>query len=419
MRYYCSWQGVRKGLARLRMLLNSWNQIVTSRGSEVAFRHHELEVGGTFSDIDAAAAGIDTSGECVVVAGDSPEFFSGLVAAWRAGKPALLLENRTSKARPIECEIPSDTVLIKQTCGASGIERSLFFTAEQVFAEGMRNLEGLGLHPGRPGLAAISLAHSYGFGCLALPLLLAGVPLDIVSGPMPMFIHPALDRAGEEGVFLPGVPAIWKTWWQTGIAKHPAISLALSAGSPLSLELEHGVFEECGLKIHNFYGTSETGAISCDDSSMPRTSADFVGRLLPGLRADLDDENRIVIASDSLAFGADVCVSRNEFSADAYHTLDQGRVTSEGIFLTRCTGDAINVAGRKVSPHRLAEIVEGLEGVRSARVERGRSRDFERFEEIRVHLVMNRDFDKKALREQLRQKVESWEMPRQWTFEDV
>jgi len=34
-----------------------------------------------------------------------------------------------------------------------------------------------------------------------------------------------------------------------------------------------------------------------------------------------------------------------------------------------------------------------------------------------VRLRMEGDFDKKALREQLRQKVESWEMPRSWEFE--
>ena len=108
-----------------------------------------------------------------------------------------------------------------------------------------------------------------------LPLLLGGIPVDIVAGPLPMMMESALDRGGE--VFLPGVPAIWKTWWQTGIAAHPAIGLALSAGSPLSLDLENSVFSECGLKIHNFYGTSETGAIAFDGSSEPRERQGFVG----------------------------------------------------------------------------------------------------------------------------------------------
>ena len=109
----------------------------------------------------------------------------------------LLLETETSDVRPIYCPIPKETSLIKQTCGTSGIQRSLFFTAEQVLAEARRNIDGLGLHEGRRGLASISLAHSYGFGCLALPFLIGGIPLEIVHGPLPMFMHGALGKGGE------------------------------------------------------------------------------------------------------------------------------------------------------------------------------------------------------------------------------
>ena len=281
-------------------------------------------------------------------------------------------------------------------------------------AEGMRNITGLGLHHGRRGIAAISLAHSYGFGCLALPLILGGVPVDAVAGPLPMMMEATLARGGE--VFLPGVPAIWKTWAQTGIAAHHSISLALSAGSPLSLDLEHSVFSENGLKIHNFYGTSETGAIAFDGSEEVRKRQGFVGKSLPGITASTDKTGRILVSSESRAMGTDVPAWEGEFEGD-YLTLDQGEVSEAGVFVNRCIGRAINVAGRKVSPNRLRTILEALPGVKLATVERGFSRDYERFEEIRVRLRMEGEFDKKALREELRGKVESWEMPRSWEFE--
>jgi acyl-CoA synthetase (AMP-forming)/AMP-acid ligase II len=357
---------------------------------------------------------METDGEFVVAVGESPSFFPSVIAAWRSGKPALLVETACSKVRPILCPIPAGTILIKQTCGASGIERSLFFTAAQVMAEASRNITGLGLHEGRRGLAAISLAHSYGFGCLALPFLFGGIPLEIVPGPLPMFMHGALGKGGE--VFLPGVPAIWKTWWQTGLAADPAITLALCAGSPLSLELEQSIHADCGLKVHNFYGTSETGAVAFDTSESPRTNPGFVGQTLPSISASVDAEGRLNISSDSSAEGTDIPAWENEFSADPYRTLDLGEVSDQGISVHRCIGDAINVAGRKVSPARLREILEKLGGVLSAEVERGPSRDYERFEEIRVRLVTAPNCDQKSLREQFRQETESWEMPRKWEF---
>lgn len=397
------------------MLLERWNEIVASRGEEIALWHPEMAGGLSFSEIDRMASEVDVCGEIVVAVGSLLGFFPSLIAAWRSGKPALLVENARSKVRPVIGEIPVGTLVIKQTCGASGIERSLFFGEERIFAEGKRNINGLGLHSGRRGMAAISLAHSYGFGCLALPLLLEGIPLDIVAGPLPMHMQAALGRGGE--IFLPGVPAIWKTWWQTGLAAHPAISLALSAGSPLSLELEHGIFSDTGLKVRNFYGTSETGAIAYDASDSPRAAPGFVGTQLPGILAHRDEAGRITVVSDSAANGADVEAWPGEFSSKEYRTLDRGEVTEGGIFVTCCVGRAINVAGRKVSPARLEKILESIDGVHSAKVERGQSPDYERFEEIHVRLAMDGTLDKKAIREQLRARAETWEMPRHWEFE--
>lgn len=396
-------------------LIDHWNGLISHQASEVALWHPGRPKGVSFVEIDRRSREIDAGGEFVVACGESPDFFPALIAAWRAGKPALLVETVTSGVRPIRCAIPRGTALIKQTCGASGIERSLFFTAEQVLAEARRNIDGLGLHEGRRGLAAISLAHSYGFGCLALPFLIGGIPLEIVPGPLPMFMHGALEKGGD--VFLPGVPAIWKTWWQTHLAADPAITLAISAGSPLSINLEQSILAECGLKIHNFYGTSETGAVAFDDSDTLRTDAAFVGNALPGGMVSADAEGRIHVSSDSRASGSDIPEWEGEFSDEPYRTHDIGEVRGRKIFIRRCDGGAINVAGRKVSPPRLRAILESITGVLAAEVGSGPSRDFERFEEIRVRVHLSPYVDPKDVRESFRQKSESWEMPRKWDFE--
>jgi len=396
-------------------LLSHWNELVARYADKVALWHPGRAEGLSFGEIDRRSRQLEVSGEFVAACGEAPDFFPSLIAAWRAGKPALLTETASSAVRPIRCEIPPGTALIKQTCGASGIERSLFFQPEQVLAEARRNIDGLGLHRERRGLAAISLAHSYGFGCLALPYLIGGIPLEIVHGPLPMFMHSALAKGGE--VFLPGVPAIWKTWWQTGLAADPAITLALSAGSPLSAELETSIHAECGLKIHNFYGTSETGAVAFDDSEILRKDSAFIGKALPGVDVSTDAEGRLHICSDSLANGADAAVRGDEFGGLCYRTHDIGTAQDGEIFIHRCVGAAINVAGRKVSPARLRHVLEAIPGVLAAEVSRGPSRDFERFEEIRVHARLATGTDTRQVREHFRQATESWEMPRKWEFE--
>lgn len=396
------------------MLLDRWNQILAQKAHTIAFRTPENPTGTTFAQIQHRSTTIDTSHPLIPAIGSSPDFFPTLIAAWRTGKPALLLETPHSTPRPILCEIPPGTALIKQTCGASGIHRSLFFGAKQILAEAENNLTGLALHPDRPGLATISLAHSYGFGCLALPLLLGGIPLEITAGPMPMFLLPGLTRHPQ--VFLPGVPAMWKTWHQTHITAHPAISLAISAGSPLSLTLEHTIFSENGLRLQNFYGTSETGAIAFDSSPTPRTHPDLLGTLLPTLTAHTHPTGRISVTTPARATGTDTEAWENEFSSPAYLTLDQGQITGTHLHLTHCIGPAINVAGRKVSPNHLQAIITSLPGVTSAHIQRTASRDYERFEEIHARITLLPGHHPKTIRQQLRHHLASWEMPRHWEF---
>lgn len=392
------------------MLFEKWSEVVARSGDRVAIWEVDSGRKVTFKELDEEADAVEQEGEIWRADGDSREFFATLIAAWKRGKAVVLMEDHRHVLRAIEGDLPEGTSLIKQTCGASGMERSLFFGEREVWAEARRNIEGLGLVAERPGLAAISLAHSYGFGCLALPLLLGGIPLHIVPAPLPMFMETALGN--EDRVFLPGVPAIWKTWWKTGVTASGAIDLALSAGAPLSREMERGVFEECGLKIHNFYGTSETGAVAFDGSSGLRKEACEVGSLLPGVAVETAGDGRVMVRSDSSAIGADRLLCEGEFEGDLYRTTDLGEMEEGRLVLSGSEASAINVAGRKVSPAKIERALIAVPGVEKVCVGKSLSADFERFEEICV--IVTTGLGKKELRSALREALESWEMPRHW-----
>ena len=393
------------------MLFGKWLEVLARYGERVALWRVDDDEQLTFAQLDARADDCIQDGEIWRADGDSRDFLPTLIAAWKHEKPVILMEAGHHNVRPIREAIPEGTVLIKQTCGASGVERSLFFTGRQVFAEGMRNLEGLGLHVDRPGLAAISLAHSYGFGCLVLPLLLGGVPVYHVPTPLPMFIEKVLQRS--ERIFLPGVPAIWKMWWKMGVTGHSAIELALCAGSPLSGELEKGIFAESGLKVHNFYGTTETGAIAFDGTLVPRTEAGEIGAVLEGVDLVIK-EGVVMVKSDSRAVGADALLSAHEFDSEYYETTDVGRIEDGKLTLTESRAGAINVAGRKVSPGKLERILMEHPGVESVEVSKIPSLDIERFEEIHAKVTVSQELGKRELRQGLSGRFETWEIPRHW-----
>jgi len=406
------------------MLHTRWTEILEKHAGCVAMSHAGIPNDTqtwTFSELDTQAK-IKASDlakdrpEYVIAHADHADFLPTILAGWKAEIPVLLLETSHCQPLPIRSAIPEGTVIIKQACGATGLERSLFLGASQILAEAERNIQGLGLRPDCRGLAAISLAHTYGFGCLALPVILGGIPIEIQPSPMPMFIQQSLEKEGA--VFLPGVPTLWKTWWLTKAINSQKISLAISAGAPLPLDLETNVWDETGLKIHNFYGTSETGAIAFDHSATPRTDAALLGGILPGVEIEIvsfnGSDDRILVHTNAIALGADTLQRDEELTTSAYLTMDQGHVKDGSLFWNNHIGAAINVAGRKVSPAKVQRVCESMPGVLAADVQGKRSRDPERFEEVSIRVTLDDRTDLKSLKNWAYQNLESWEVPRHW-----
>ena len=73
------------------MLLDRWNEVLSRKTAHIAFRSPGNDEGTTFGEIEQLSSTIDTSGDFVPAIGSSTDFFPSLIAAWRAGKPALLL----------------------------------------------------------------------------------------------------------------------------------------------------------------------------------------------------------------------------------------------------------------------------------------------------------------------------------------
>ena len=100
------------------------------------------------------------------------------------------------------------------TSATTGAPRTIAFTGEQLAADADNIVATMGLRPDWPNLGAISLAHSYGFSNLVLPLLLHGIPLFLPPSPLPEVLRIAAPDAPD--LTLAGVPALWRAWHEAG-----------------------------------------------------------------------------------------------------------------------------------------------------------------------------------------------------------
>jgi acyl-coenzyme A synthetase/AMP-(fatty) acid ligase len=390
------------------MLFDRWQEISGRRMERTAV----MEGGQRWRFADLAAC-LDTRPRAVapvVASGSVLDIAVEVLRAWRDGQPVLPLE-KSALAPVLPQSLPAGTAHLKLTPGIEGKPRAVYFTAGQIAADADRLVAAMALTPDAPNLAAISVTHSYGFSGIILPLLLHGIPVHAVEVPFPKVMADAM--AAHDAVTLQAVPSMWKAWHRSGILRGAPIALAVSAGAPLSLELEHAIHADTGLKLHNFYGASECGGISFDAGDAPRTCAADLGTPLPGVTVQVDGSGRLRVTSNAVALGYEAAREGEVLGGGHFLTQDCGRIEDGRLLLESSGADSINVAGRKIGPAKIeaAMLASGLVG--RARVFGIASQDPERVEEIAA-MVELRSGSLEELRQRMTSVLAGWEMPRHW-----
>lgn len=391
------------------MLYERWRNISSERRNETALRDFASGRRWTFGELFAAGEKKEIGPSTTLFPqGHSPEFIFNLLAAWRENKIACPLETGQP---PPEISLPPENCFhFKSTSATGGVSRWVAFTAEQLVADAENIATTMNLRPDWPNLGVISLAHSYGFSNLVLPLLLHGVPLILVKSPLPEMIRLAAES--EAAITLAAVPAMWRAWHQAS-AIPLNTRLAISAGAPLPLNLEQSVFANSGLKIHNFLGSSECGGIAYDASESPRTDAALAGAPMQNVRHSLNEDGCLVV--HSRAVGETYWPEKSAaLGGGMFQTNDLAELNDGQIFLRGRLGDQINVAGRKVSPETIERALLADPKVRECIVFGAPSADAERTETI-VAVVVS-DAAEAELKHTLLAKLPAWQIPRHWLF---
>lgn len=364
----------------------------------------------TFADLARELALCRVATSPVTASGTASEIVLAVLQGWRDRQPIVPLE-KGSALPPLPSAIPEKAAHLKLTPGIAGNPRAVLFSAAQIGADADRIAAAMDLTPEVPNLAAISLTHSYGFSSIVLPLLLHGVPVHAVDVPFPKVIADAF--ALHDSVVLQAVPSMWRAWHRSGVLDSAKIARAVSAGAPLSLELERAVFAQSGLKLHNFYGASECGGISYDASLVPRDCASLLGTTLPGVEVTVHPSGRLMVESDSVAMGYDTTRDGEILGQRRFLTQDFGRVTGGHVHLDGSGAESINVAGRKIGPAKIEAALLASGVVERARVYGIPSPDPERVEEI-VAMVRLKSGTLEQLRQQMTETLAGWELPRHW-----
>jgi long-chain acyl-CoA synthetase len=397
----------------MTMLYERWRQIAIERGQAFALRDVATGRQWRFSELACLAeSGPAATGPVAHPQGQAPEFIITVLRAWRANAVVCPLE---PNQQPPEVPLPPPPcVHLKSTSATTGQSRTIAFTAEQLAADAENIMTTMGLRQDWPNLGVISMAHSYGFSNLVLPLLLHGVPLILLPSPLPETVRRAAED--EPALTLAGVPALWRAWHDAG-AIPPNVRLGISAGAPLPVSLEQAVFGATGLKIHNFYGSSECGGISYDATPSPRTDDACVGAPMHNVRLFLNEDGCLQVRSH--AVGQTYWPEPEEsLAGGCFQTSDLAEIKDGLVYYRGRLSEQINVAGRKVFPASIERALASHPAVKECLVFGLPGHDAHRAERIVACVAASSPVGSAELKRFLLERLPAWQVPRQWCFVD-
>ncbi|HKQ38677.1 MAG TPA: class I adenylate-forming enzyme family protein [Verrucomicrobiae bacterium] len=391
------------------MLYERWREIAREHAHEVAVRDAAANESITFSEL---ARAIDhaspPAAQILFPQGHNMDFVRTVLLGWKHGRIICPLEQ--GQPAPMVDNVPPGCAHLKLTSATTGPARLIAFREEQLFADAQNIVSTMGLRAEWPNVGFISLAHSYGFSNLILPLLLFGIPLTLPGPPLPETLRAVAKQMA--GFTLPAVPAIWQAWHEAGAIGNN-VRLAISAGAPLPLALETEVFHHSGVKIHNFYGSSECGGIAYDRSNKPRLQAALAGEALDNVSLQQTPEGLLTVSGAAVA-ETYWPQSNPRLKNGTFVTSDVVELKSGQVYLRGRATDLINVAGRKVLPESIEGELLRHPAVRDCVVFGMPDADSGRGECIAACVVAGAP--EKDLREFLLAKLPPWQVPRMWHF---
>lgn len=395
------------------MLYQRWREVAVENGNERALTDLGAGRHWTFSQLASEADRLEApSGPVVFPRGDGWPFVFEVLRGWRHGAVVCPLEEGQEEPwlKGLSSAIAAH---VKTTSATTRAARSVVFTAAQLAADAANIVATMGLRPDWPNLGALSLAHSYGFSNLVLPLLLHGIPLVLVGSRLPEAVRRA--GGGLSAMTLPAVPSLWRAWHDAD-AVPAGTRLAISAGAPLPLALELEVYRQRRLKIHNFYGATECGGIAFDRTDVPRSDAAVVGCAMSGVQLAIHEEGCLGVKGANVASGywPDPDAS---LGAGFFLTSDQVELSADGTvrYLGR-NSEVINVAGRKVVPEDVERVIQEYPGIRQCLVLGVPRRGLEHGERVVAVVVAENGVQREALDRFLSSRMPDWQRPGEWWF---
>ncbi len=306
------------------------------------------------------------------------------------------------------------------TSGSTGQAKVAMRPGTCAVAEATNYIAATGLSDQDSVLVVTPMSHAYAYGLGLMAPLVSGARIVSLRRFAPNPVLHAL-ASGQVTIF-PAVPAMLDMLLiGEGAELLARPRLVLSAGAPLARKTVEKFEKITGRSISPLYGTTETGGITVGVQGLRPDRFQSVGPTLNGVQARLaqaesaelgEGVGRVMIRSTSMMAGylSPRGLDRDALQDGWFLTGDVGRIDVGGeIELLGRESDVINVAGLKVVPSDVEEVLAAYPGVKECKVYAGNGLTGNQF--VKVAIVADRLFEEIKLRQYCSQQLAFYKQP--------
>jgi len=286
--------------------------------------------------------------------------------------------------------------LVKLVAGTDGHPQALFFHHHHLLADLAQILSSMAITAEDSHYALIPMGHSYGLGNLVLPLIVNGNPTIVASDFYPAAI--ASDIARFRPTLFPAIPTLIRALirCQVDTACFHSLTRVISAGDHLNASDAQAFLEKFDRRVHNFYGTSETGGIAYDRTGDATLSGRSAGTALDGVSLSQLEEGQLQVASAAIP------------NTGLFITADYAELLANTeVRLINRAPHLLKLSGRRLNPLEIENALLAQPEITSAKLETY----IDAFGELRSRLTYQGPLTPKDIRARLSTLVARWKIP--------
>ncbi|WP_433556870.1 class I adenylate-forming enzyme family protein [Pseudonocardia xinjiangensis] len=302
------------------------------------------------------------------------------------------------------------------TSGSTGEQRIVRHSVANVVRGGHIYRDVHGLTGTDTVFVTVPLAHSFGLiGGLAAALVSGARLLTLTRFNLRVLLAGLRDGA----TVMLSTPLGYELIASASSAERQEsrLRLALSSGGPLSERVAAKAAHRLGVRIHQIYGSTETGLVACTydraepwpDGSVGRFGPGVDWRMAPDDATAHDDAGRLLVRTATM-FDGYLDSGAPDAGDGFYDTGDLVRVDERGhLFVVARKNTFVNVGGRKINPRRIERVIAEHHEVAEIAVYGAESEGDE--QEIHAAVVLTGSTDVAELLRFCRSRLMPYEVP--------